>query len=170
MSKARLSVPSALPLLLLGLLILPVRSARGQDSTSAALAEQLLQLMTASQLDAAAAKDTIDDDRYVAALVFPGQILVVSARYEVPLYVDEKIENRQFREVYIDLNTASIAGTKILITDVGANGLLANDAGVDMFDDGSGMLRLDGSASQSAVADADEQYARMLTALIDSAR
>lgn len=168
MSKARLRIPCAA--VLFGLLSLSVGPAEGQVSTSAALAEQLSQLMTAGQLDAVAAKDAIDDDRYVSALVFPGQLLVVSARYEVPLYVDEKIENRQFREVYIDLNTASIGGTKILVTDVGANGLLANDAGVDMFDDGSSMLRLDGSASESAVADADEQYARMLRVLIDSAR
>ena len=71
---------------------------------------------------------------------------------------------------------ASMAGTKVLITDVGANGLLADDAGVDMVDGGSGVLRLDGGGPQmsgdeyrSAVADADQQYARMLSALIASA-
>jgi len=151
-----------------------IGSAGAQESQSAPLATELSEVMAAGQLDAIAVKDASDEDRYVAALAFPGQLLVVSARYEVPLYVDEKIENRQFREVYIDLNTASIAGTKVLVTDIGANGLLANDAGVDTYDDGSGVLRLDGTGTgvdyDSAVADADREYARLLRALIDQAR
>ena len=159
-------------------LVLSVGSATAQPSESAPLAAQLSELMTSGQLEAMAGKDTVDDDRYVAALAFPGQLLVVSARYEVPIYIEEKLANGQFREVYLDLNQASIAGTKVLITDVGANGLLADDAGVDMVDvdGGSGVLRLDGGGPQmsgdeyrSAVADADQQYARMLSALIASA-
>jgi len=156
-------------------LVLTVGSATAQPSESAPLAAQLSELMTSGQLAAAAGKDTVDDDRYVAALAFPGQLLVVSARYEVPVYIEEKIGNGQFREVYLDLNQASIAGTKVLITDVGADGLLADDAGVDSFDGGSGVLRLDGGGPQmsseeyrSAVADADQQYARILRALIAS--
>ena len=152
-----------------------VGSAGAQESQSAPLASELSEVMTAGQLDAIAVKDGSDEGRYIAALAFPGQLLVVSAQYEVPLYVDEKIENRQFRDVYIDLNTASIDGTKVLVTDVGANGLLANDAGVDMYDDGSGILRLDGTGTagvdySTAVADADREYARLLRALIDQAR
>ena len=157
-------------------LVLSVGSATAQPPESAPLAAQLSELMTNGQLEAVAGKDTVDDDRYVAALAFPGQLLVVSARYEVPIYIEEKIANGQFREVYLDLNQASMAGTKVQITDVGANGLLADDAGVDMVDGGSGVLRLDGGGPQmsgdeyrSAVADADQQYARMLSALIASA-
>lgn len=56
--------------------------------------------MTGRQLDAVAAKDTVDEAGYVAALAFPGQLLVVSARYEVPVYLEEKLGNGQFREVY----------------------------------------------------------------------
>ena len=172
MSRAGLRVTSAFGLF--AWLVLSVCSATAQESESASLAAELSGLMTGGQLDAVASKDTVDEDRYVAALSFPGQLLVVSARYEVPLYIEEKIGNRQFRDVYIDLNTASIGGTKILVTDVGANGLLADDPGVDVYDDGSRILRLDGVGSgsgyASAVADADEQYSRMLRALIESAR
>ena len=154
--------------------VLFIGSTGAQESQSAPLATELSEVMAAGELGAIAAKDASDEGRYVAALGFPGQLLVVSARYEVPLYVDEKIANRQFRDVYIDLNTASIAGTKVLITDVGANGLLANDAGVDMYDDGSGLLRLDGTGIgvdyDSTVADADREYARLLRVLIDQAR
>ena len=158
---------------LLTSLVLSVGSASAQPSESAPLAAQLSELMMSGQLEAVAGRDGVDDDRYVAALAFPGQLLVVSARYEVPFYLEEKIGAGQFREVYLDLNQASIAGTKVLITDVGANGLLADDAGVDTFDGGSGVLRLDGGGPQmspeeyrSAVADADQQYGRMLRALI----
>lgn len=171
MSRARLCVRSTV--VLVACVVSSVFPA-AQESASASLAAELSELMTTSELEALASKATGDDGRYVAALAFPGQLLVVSARYEVPLYLDEKIVNRQFRDVYIDLNTASIQGTKILVTDVGANGLLADDPGVDIFDDGAGALRLDGVGSgtgyASAVADADEQYAEMLRALIASVR
>ena len=160
---------------LVAYVVIFIGSAGAQESQSAPLATELSEIMAAGQLDAVAVKDASDEGRYIAALAFPGQLLVVSAQYEVPLYVDQKIENRQFRDVYIDLNTASIDGTKVLVTDVGANGLLANDAGVDMYDDGSGVLRLDGTGTadvdyESAVADADREYARLLRALIDQAR
>ena len=150
-----------------------------QEPSSAPLAAELASLMMEGQLEAVAGKDSIDADRFVAALAFPGQLLVVSARYEVPIYVEEKIAAGQFRDVYVDLNAASIAGTKVLITDAGANGLRANDDTVDMFDGGSGMLRLDGNPGgqdmseaeyQSTVANADEQYTRMLRVLIAQAR
>ncbi len=127
---------------------------------SGGLAAELSEALSAAGLDAIAAQDTEGDDRFVAALAFPGQLLVVSARYEVPMYVRQKIESAQYREVYIDLNAASIAETKILITDVGADGLTESD----MVDTGSGPAPFDGDA------DADAQYARMLRALIAQAR
>ena len=113
---------------------------------------------------AIAARDTADEDRFVAALSFPGTLLIVSARYEVPLYVEQKIADGEYREVYIDLNAASIPQTKVLITDTGADGLSSGDDSADMVDTGSGPARYDGDA------DADAQYARMLRALIAEAR
>lgn len=158
-------------------LVLSLGSAAAQEAESASLAAQLAELMTNGQLEAVAGKDTVDEDRYVAALSFPGQLIVVSARYEVPMYIEGKIANGEFREVYLDLNSASIVGTKVLITDVGANGLLADDASVDTFDNGSDVLRLDGvglgmsrEEYRSAVGDADQQYARLLRVLISQAQ
>ncbi len=164
-----------------------IASARGdtgdaaltQESVSASLAAELSRVMTERQLSASASKDTLDDDRFVAALSFPGQLLVVSARYSVPTIIQNKIADGQFQEVYLDLNGASIAGTKIQITDAGANGLRAADATVDVIDQGAGMLRLDGNPSgqdmsrteyRDAVANADEQYSRMLRALLAGVR
>ena len=131
---------------------------------SAGLATELAELLSAAGLEAIAAKDTEGTDRFVAALAFPGQLLVVSARYEVPMYVEAKIVRAQYREVYIDLNAASIAETKVLITDVGADGLSAEGDAVDMLDTGSGPSKFDGDPA------ADAQYSRMLRALIAQAR
>ena len=138
--------------------------AQAQESESAPLAAELAELLNAAQLGAIAARDTADEDRFVAALSFPGSLLVVSARYEVPLYVEQKIADGEYREVYIDLNAASIPQTKVLITDTGADGLTSGDDSADMVDTGSGPARYDGDA------DADAQYARMLRALIAEAR
>jgi len=88
----------------------------------------------------------------------------VSARYEVPLYVEQKIADGQYREAYIDLNAASIPQTKVLITDTGADGLRGGRDSTDMVDTGSGPTRYDGDG------DADARYARMLRALIAEAR
>ena len=138
--------------------------ARAQESESAPLAAELAQLLSAAQMDAIAARDTADEDRFVAALAFPGTLLVVSARLEVALYVEQKIADGQYREAYIDLNAASIPETKVLITDTGADGLSGGDDSADMVDTGSGAARYDGDA------DADAQYARMLRALLAEAR
>ena len=102
-------------------------TAAAQGSASGPLAQQLVAALDGAQLDSIAAKDSEGDDRFVAALFFPGQLLVVSARYEVPLYANEKIAIGNYRDLYIDLNTAFIAGTKILITDGGADGLRDDD-------------------------------------------
>ena len=169
---------------ILELLIASARADSGdaplaEESGSAPLAAELSRIMTEQQLGAAANQDTVDDDRFVAALAFPGQLLVVSARYSAPLIIQQKIADGQFREVYIDLNSASIAGTKTQITDGGANGLRAADEMVDVIDQGTRMLRLDGDPGgqdlsrteyQDAVAEADIHYARMLRALLDSVR
>jgi hypothetical protein len=138
--------------------------AAAQAPASAPLAAQLAELMSGAQLDAVAGRSGEGEDHFVAALAFPGQLLVVSARYEVPLYVEQKIADGEYREVYIDLNAASIPQTKVLITDTGADGLSSGDDSADMVDTGSGPARYDGDA------DADAQYARMLRALIAEAR
>lgn len=138
--------------------------AQAQESESAPLAAELTELLGAAGLDAIAAPDTADEDRFVAALAFPGTLLVVSAQLEVALYVERKIADGQYREVYIDLNAASIPETKVLITDTGADGLSGGDDSADMVDTGAGAARYDGDA------EADAQYARMLRALIAEAR
>ena len=154
------------------------QTAVAQESASAPLAQQLAVALAGAQLDSVAAKDTEGDDRFVAALFFPGRLLVVSARYEVPVYVEEKLAARSYREVYIDLNTASIADSKALITDGGADGLRADDLG-DSADIGGRLVRFGGdwigqqlseAEYTTRFSEADAGYARMLRALLAQMR
>ena len=149
-------------------------TAAAQGAASGPLAQQLAAALDGAQLDSIAAKDTEGDDRYVAALFFPGRLLVVSARYEVPLYADEKIAAGNYRDLYIDLNTAFIAGTKLLITDGGADGLREDDP-ADSADNDGRLVRFGGDWSGQQLSqaeyttlfnEADAGYARMLRALL----
>jgi hypothetical protein len=135
---------------------LTASNAAAQESASAPLARQLATALEEAQLDSVAAKDTEGEDRFVAALFFPGQLLVVSARYEAPIYVEEKIAARTYREVYLDLNTASIAESRVQITDGGANGLRS--------DEPADSAKTGGQPIGFSAADAD--YARILRALL----
>ncbi len=154
-----------------------------QDTKSAALAQQLTALLDQKKLDAIAAKDPSAPDLYVAALYFPGgQLLVASARYSVPSILNEKLAKKDFREVYTDLNSASVAGTLVLVMDMGADGLKPkkDDTHVDTCDVGSTSLVFDGDWKRQklateddynkAFADADARYAKMLAALIAQAK
>ncbi len=149
-------------------------SASASASASEALAKQLAETLGAAQLDSIAAKDSQGADRFVAALYFPGRLLVVSARYEAPMYVEEKIAAKNYREVYLDLNAASIAGSKVLITDGGANGLRSDDM-TDSANTGGRVVRFGGdwSGQQLSQSDytalfveTDTDYMRMLRALL----
>lgn len=98
--------------------------ASAQDSESAQLAAELRQLLDAQKMDSAAAK--LGTDEFVGALYFAGsQLLVVKARYSAYERMDEQLAKKAYRDVYIDLNSASVPQTKVLISDDGADGLFA---------------------------------------------
>jgi hypothetical protein len=129
-----------------------------QESRSAALAKELTSLLEAKKLDSIAARTASGSDKFVAALYFPGQLLVVSARYSVPPVLNEKILRSEFRDVYIDLNAASIPDSKVLITDLGADGLRPKREANQPFDlqdvNGKGM-RFDGNWREDKMSEAD---------------
>jgi hypothetical protein len=115
------------------LLLLP-SIAHAQDPKSAALAAELVRLLNQSKLDSLAAKVQAPD-QYAALLYFPGsQLLVVKARYYVPERMDVSLSEKKYRDVYIDLNSASVPNTKIFISDLGADGLQAKKNGNKPFD------------------------------------
>jgi hypothetical protein len=160
-----------------------VQPAVAQESKSAAAAKELVQALDASKLEAIAAADPSDPGTFVAALYFPGsQILVVSAKYAAPPLLKAKIASKDFRDIYIDLNSASVAGTKVFVIDQGVDGLVAKPGGdqaADTYENGKTTLAFDGDHRKAkmsedeymkAFASADERYAKILALLTAQAK
>ncbi len=160
-----------------------VRPAVAQESKSAAAAKELVQALDAAKLDAIAAADPANPGTFVAALYFPGsQILVVSAKYAAPPLLVTKMASKEFRDIYIDLNSASVAGTKVFVIDQGIDGLVAkpeNNQAADTYENGKTTLAFDGDWRKAkmsedeymkAFATADERYAKILLLLAAQAK
>jgi hypothetical protein len=148
------------------------------ESKSAPPAKELAQLLEAAKLDSVASKDPAEKDQYVAALYFTGQLLVVSARYSAPALLDLKISKKEYRDVYIDLNSAAIANSKVFIEDLNADGLRPkreDDQPFDTVEHGAQRIALDGEWRKQKLSETDymkvygemdDRYAKMLTVLL----
>jgi hypothetical protein len=158
-------------------------AARYQDSRSAAAAKELADTLDRLKLDSIAAADPSDPGTFVAALYFQGaQLLVVSAKYAAPTLLVDKVAKKDYRDAYIDLNSASIAGTKIFIMDQGANGFVAKpgdeqpsdsweqDNKTTAFDGDWKKAKISEDAYMKAFSAADERYARILMLLAEQAK
>lgn len=148
-----------------------------QESRSALLAAELAKLLDGAKLNSIAAK--LGPDEYTAALYFSGsQVLVVKARYLVPERMDAQLTAKAYRDIYIDLNSASVAGSKMLVADFGVNGLQArrrnNEApdtvDIDVksyaFDGDWGKAKLSEQEYAKIFESSDTEYVRMLEALV----
>jgi hypothetical protein len=114
----------------------------------------------------------------VGALYFAGsQLLVVKARYLVPERMDAQLAQKNYRDVYIDLNAASIAASKVLVSDLGANGLYARRRENQFdtadvlgksyaFDGDWGKAKLSEQEYTTIFQTSDAEYVRMLEALV----
>jgi hypothetical protein len=134
------------------------------------------------KLDSIAAADPTDQGAFVAALYFPGStLLVVSAKYAAPTLILDKLAKKDYRDVYIDLNAASVAGTKVFVMDQSADGLVARpgDGAPDSWEQDNKTTAFDGDWRKAklsedeytkAFAAADERYARILTLLAEQAK
>jgi hypothetical protein len=159
-------------------------AAAAQEPKSAALAKELTGLMDAAKMDAIAAKDGADPESYVAALYFPGsQLLVVGAKYAPAVLLKEKLDKKEYREIYIDLNSAAVPASKMMFEDLGADGLQANHADNAAFDsvelggkrthfddDWRKAQKISEDVHAKAYADAEVIYERLLQALIGQAK
>ena len=157
--------------------------AAAQESKSGAVAKELVQRLDAAKLDGIAAADPSAPGSFVAALYIPGsQLLVVSAQYSAPPLLAERITAKDYRSVYVDLQSASIRGTKVFVQDQGADGLTPRPDGdqpADSWDEKDKTLAFDGDWKKAKLTeadyvksfgDADERYARMLQALVAQAK
>jgi hypothetical protein len=154
-------------------------TALAQESKSAALAKQLAAALDAGQLDSIAAKDPTSPDVFIGALYFKGmQLLVVSARYSAPSLLTEKLAQKNYRDVYIDLNSASVPESKIFIEDLGVDGLKSKreeNTPYDSYEAAGKRTAFDGDWKKQKLSEqdymktfstADERYCQMLTALL----
>ena len=74
-------------------------------------------------------------DQFVAALYFQGsQLLVVAAKYSTPDRLNYLIGQKQYKDVYSDLSSASEQTTKVFVMDLGANGLKFKRENNEPFD------------------------------------
>jgi hypothetical protein len=156
--------------------------ASAQSSKSGALAKELTQMLKEQSLDSIAAKDPAAPDRFVAALFLPGQLLVVAASYSAPVLLDERLGKREYREVYIDLQSASKPDSRVFVDDLGADGLAARPDENQPFDsvEASGKrMAYDGQWRKQKLSEDDymkafsgddAQYAHMLQLLLAEAK
>ena len=155
-------------------------NALAQDAESSRLAKQLAAALDVAKTDSVAAKDSTRAGTYFAALYIPGtQLLVISAQYVAPTLLDQKLAKKDYRDIYLDLYGAPMAGTKVFIEDFGADGLKVKpeDNGPadsceaegkrTAFDGDWNAQKLSEGDYQKAFAAAGSQYSRILTALLD---
>jgi hypothetical protein len=153
--------------------------ADAQSPRSSTIAQQLTAALKGQKLDAIAARDPKEPDRFVAALYFPNsQLLVVSARYATPAALEAKLAQKQFRDIYLDLQGAPLPNTTIFYQDMNADGLCAERGqAADILYDGTPTPKIfDGDRGKQKVSEedytkqftaADEQYSRMLNELLE---
>jgi hypothetical protein len=158
------------------LVLLPA-VAIAQDSTSTPLVAELVKLMDEQKLQNVAAAD---GDAFVGVLHVPGsQLLAVRGRFASSVRADILMERRMYPDLYSDLNSAAELATKVFISDLGADGLkfrrANNNQPFDTADVGDKSYRFDGDWGRQRLSrdeytkvyqSTDEQYARMLQALI----
>ena len=163
---------------IIALSLLP-STARAQDAKSSDLVKQLTQLLTQKKIDAIAAPDAENPGSFLAALYFPGtQLLVISAKYAAPPLLTELLARKDYKAVYAELASASVPASRVMISDIYADGLFVKPSGgnpADSVDMGSTQTNFDGAWKKAKLSeadylkifsDADATYTRALRGLI----
>lgn len=169
-----LTVPAAF---LVCLVVAPPASF-AQDSKSATLASELARLMDEAKMDAIAARLGAED-QYVGAMYYKGtQLLVVSAKFPNPPRMNYLLTEKNYKDMYYDLSSATDPKTRIFIMDLGANGLRfkrEDNQPFDTVDTNGRSVAFDGEWGRAKISEedyrktfsaTDEQYAQMLQSLI----
>jgi hypothetical protein len=160
-------------------LSLAAAPAAAQSSQSAALAEDLSKKMTASKLTYLAAPDSSAPDRFVGVFHIPQiELRLVAGQYTAPTLMNESILKQAWQDAYVELSSASVPNTRIIIDDLQANGLKANPGkggAPDAFVNGSKRVDFNGEWNaqkitetqyREAFAKAEAEYVRALQLLL----
>jgi hypothetical protein len=176
-SELRFSSLWTLGLVIGVVMVLAVRvQTTPSHSESSAVAGELSTLMNDRHLDALAAQDPDQPDRFVAALFIPNsQLLVVSARYPAPAELQAQIAQKNYRDVYAALQQPVAQQTRVFFIDAGCDGLHSGAEAVDvMYEKGTQQTLFDGrwkpqglteAAYTKKVESADQEYSRLLSIL-----
>ena len=144
---------------------------------SSALARELAKTLSSQQLEAVAAQDPDDPERFIAAMFAPGQLLVVSKRHASPAAIQARLAQRQYRDVYLDLQASPATDGGWFLQDMQADGLCAGrDQVADILYSGKdapalfdGDWKARGSSEkeyQQQLTAADQRYKRLLEVLL----
>jgi len=162
---------------LAAILLLAPAVASAQDSKSATSVIELVKMLDSMKLDSFAVKGS-NPNEYVGALYFAGsQLLVVSAKFDTPWRADSLLQMKNYRDLYIELNSASQPQTKVFVADLSANGLRPKKDGTlfDTADIAGKSYNFDGDWKKAKVSEedyiktystTDEQYSQMIQALL----
>jgi hypothetical protein len=130
-----------------------------QEPQSASSARELATLLGSMKLEAIAARLPNSADEFASAIAFPGQLMVVWAKTVAPERMNERIVKKEYKEVYADLNSASIPATKHFVMDLGADGLKSKPAtkggAADTLDVDKKSMRFDGSWKEDKMSEAE---------------
>jgi hypothetical protein len=160
----------------------PSIAAAQTPSKSAGIAKELVQVMEAKKLDSIAAKTGTGDGNFAAALYFPNvQLLVISGHYSAPQLMEPRLAAKQYRDTYMELSGTVTPDTKVFVQDMGEPGLSSRKqdnmydtwtrAGkIVMFDGENDKQKISDAEYAKAFAAADEEYARILGALLAEAK
>jgi len=120
-----------------------------RQSQSPALAKELVAELAKKKQDCVIAKDPDVAGQYIAALHLPGlQLLVVSAKFADPSGMEFRMFSGDCMGGYADLNAAVTGTDRIVISDLGADGLVAipkKEAPRDGITRAGKELKLDGN-------------------------
>jgi hypothetical protein len=145
----------------------------GEDWQSQEASRVLLAQMASNNADAVAVRDPDRPERFIAALRLPGQLLVVSATHPSTDLVAQRLQQGQYRDVYLDLQGTPARESRFFVHDMAADGLSMEGRGAayDIVHDAGAILTCDGrwkdaklkeDEYRDRVAKADVRYARML--------
>jgi hypothetical protein len=169
-------------LAIVGLMLALPSAAAAQASKSALVAKELIQTMDAKKLDSIAAKTSTGDGHFAAALYFPNvQLLVVAGNYSAPQLMEPRLAGKQYRDTYMELSGTVTPDSKVFVQDMGQPGLTSRKqenmydtwtrAGkIVMFDGENEKQKMSDAEYAKVFAEADEEYARILSALLAEAK
>jgi hypothetical protein len=167
-------------LLVTGVLIVTGVTVAGEGSASEPVARELTAAMEKRMMDSIAAADPADPGRLVAALLLPGQLLVVSGRHSADAFMTDRLARKQYRDIYTTLSSSSIPETRFFVQDLGADGVHSTGESVDVvyvkvveqliFDGHPEKRKMNKRIYDEKFEQVDERYSQFLKLLLDAAR